>query len=875
MSILEDQYKAFLQQVNLQRARVGAITAASLVMIFATLDFFSYPEYAKIFFLLRVVCTASLLITLALSYTKFGLTYSKALGIFEMSSCAIMINIMTRHAGYETPYYAGLNLVILAIGVLYPWSLKETFLTSGFIYVCYLVPILLFDKISNVIIFVNNNIFILATIIIACIASFFASALRQREFAARFHLEAAKVEIETSYTKLKGLDQLKSRFFANISHEFRTPITLLMGPTEMMLKRELGAITENQEKYLRTIYTHASRLLRLINTLLNLSKVDASETKLLLQRGNFVKLVREIVYSIIPSTEKKGLRLSFSGDETIPEFLYDPDKMEDVLFNLLSNALKFTERGEICVSCEMQWDNVLVKISDTGIGIPKESIQKLFDRFFQVDTAASRVGAGTGIGLSLVKEWVDIHKGRIWVESEEGIGTTFFFTIPMRIGEIVGRGDVERCRSPDRQFASVFLEGQMGLTLVEEIDAWKAIPIREGADTILLVDDSADMLHYLSDQLKSEYNLLLARDGAEGVDRARTERPDLIISDIMMPVKDGYQLCTALKSDPQTAMIPIIFLTAKGTLSDKIEGLEQGADDYLTKPFNKEELRARVCSLLQKMRLQKEVLEKNKELGEALEKLRRIGRDLAHSEKMEALGLLTAGVAHEIRNPICFAKASLAVLQDRFYKIKGEIEGWKMSVDERSDTFNEMALSLGIIKDGILRSEAIVNNLTLFAQKEDLFESLNLSNCLNTALELTQHEWSPRIEIHCDYGDTVLVEGSVSQINQALLNVLQNAIYAILGEGEIFIQMYSKGQEIVLTIRDTGSGIDECNLPRVFEPFFTTKAVGKGAGLGLAITYKIIVETHHGKIDIKSREGEGTEVSITLPIAQNATKETR
>jgi signal transduction histidine kinase len=860
MNLLEEKYRAFLKNLNVERLRIGTLLAIVLVPAGISLDYFTHPEHLKTFLILRLVCTAISFLVLAITYTKFGLTHALALGVFETSNVAIMLAVMIRYLGYETEYYAGLNLVILAIGVLFPWNLKETVFACGLIYGYYLVPILLFDDISNAPMFMNNNLFLLETAIIACTSSYFTSSLRRRAF-------VAQDKIEQNYHALQDLDRLKTRFFANISHELRTPITLLLGPTEMMIKRELGSITENQEKYLRVIHTHSTRLLRLINNLLHLSKVDAGETKLLLSRGNFVQFVKKTVHSINPVAEKRSIHLSFEGDERIPEFLYDPEKMEDIVLNLLSNALKFTERGEICVSCKKEQNDVLVKISDTGIGIPKESIPKLFDRFFQVDTEASRVGAGTGIGLSLVKEWVELHKGKIWVESEERKGSSFFFTIPIRWEEGVDIPEVVEKRERKISDPSVsFLEAQVGLDPAKETERREKIPFREGVEKILLVDDNADMLHFMSDQLKNDYNLLFARDGEEGIQETRTWHPDLIISDIMMPVKDGYQLCRELKEYPETSTIPIIFLTAKGALSDKIEGLEQGADDYLTKPFNREELRARVVSLLHKRKLQQEIAEKNKQLEEALETLKRIGRDLAHTDKMRALGLLTAGVAHEINNPISFAKGSLSVAQNCFDKMKQD--ALKMGTQEQSAILSTIEASLNIVRIGLLRSETIVRNLTLFAQKGAPSQRVNLSVCLDTTLELTRHEWSPKIKIHRGYEEGVFVEGFSDQLNQAVLNILQNAIQSIEKQGEIFIAMRQGAEEIVVSIRDTGRGIVESDLPRVFEPFFTTRTLGKGTGLGLAITYKIIVETHHGKLDIKSKEGEGTEVMITLPVSR-------
>jgi signal transduction histidine kinase len=698
-----------------------------------------------------------------------------------------------------------------------------------------------------------------------------SESLRQWANELEARVEERTHQLEESYEKLKELDRLKSRFFANISHEFRTPITLLMGPTEMMLRRELGAITENQEKYLNIIHTHSTRLLRLINTLLNLSKVDAGETKLLLQRENFVQFLRQMVDSIIPIAEQKSVHLIFEGDETIPAFLYDPGKMEEVLLNLLSNALKFTEKGEIRVSCEMQWNNLRVKVSDTGPGIPKEAIPKLFDRFFQVDTAASRVGTGTGIGLSLVKEWVELHKGRVWVESQEGRGSTFFFTIPVRLEEVVDMpGVVERRLESRSNPALSFLEDQVGIGRSEET-AWKPVSFREGVDTVLLVDDNPDMLHFMSDQLRNDYNLLFSQDGEEGIRVARMEHPDLIISDIMMPVKDGYQLCRELKADPETATIPIIFLTAKGSISDKIEGLEQGADDYLAKPFNKEELCARAASLLHKARLQKEILEKNGQLAEALERLKRIGRDLAHTDKMASLGLLVAGIAHELNNPVSFAKGSLLLVSDSFDSL---IQGDMADPEKFSAIRQDIKESLHVVKSGLTRVEGVIKNLSSFVRGDaEIFGRYDLHAGLDQALGLLRYEGLEGLAVHRAYGEIGPVEAIPGQINQSFLNIFQNAIHAMQGcrDRRLFIETRGVGDAAVVSIRDTGVGIPESHLSRLFEPFFTTKEVGRGTGLGLAIAYKIIVENHHGAIHVNSQVGEGTEFVITLPLKQAAT----
>jgi len=884
MSPLENSYKAFLQKINLERLRIATLLVIVLVPAsILMLDYIIYPEYVKTFLPLRLACTILSIIILVISYTKIGAVYATALGIFEMSNVAIMIAIMIQYLGYETPYYAGLNLIILGIGVVFPWGVRETLLTCGLVYSCYLVPSLLLSEITNLRIFANNNIFLLQTVIIAVTASYFSSALRRREFEGRYQLEktgedlkASKQELAESYEKLQEYDRAKSRFFANISHELRTPTTFILGPVQMLIHHELGLLLPDQEKYIRVIHRNATRLLNIINRLLDLVKSEAKSIELVFQRNNFVKFADDIVQAVLPAAEKKSLTLSFSVEGTIPEFFFDSDKMEEVLFNLLSNSLKFTPSGGITVSCSEQSDSVLVKVTDTGIGIPAEAIPKIFDRFYQVDNELSRVGMGTGIGLALVKDWVELHGGKIWVESEVQKGSTFLFTIPIQtnVEKLSLRKDGEEKRGDERR--------RMMDLLLESVETPQERPLREkeGFEKILVVDDTPDMLTFISDQLKSDYDCLLAKNGAEGIHRARAENPDLIISDVMMPVKDGYQLCRELKSDPQTASIPIILLTAKGSLSDKIEGLEEGADDYLTKPFNKEELKARVHSLINLRKLQKEVLLKNKQLEkgtqqleEALEKIKRKEQDLVQAEKMSSLGLLTAGVAHEINNPISFSKISLSLVKRYFDKMEEKKEEIT-EPQEILDLKKTARLSLDIIQTGLDRTAAIVRNLHSFVRKDELFTEFDIHAGLDATLTLLNYQFLRKIEVHRDYytvedsGKITSIPGIAGQLNQAFMNILLNAVQAIETKGEIFIKTIPLEESVQISIRDTGCGISESDLPRVFEPFFTTKEVGQGTGLGMAITYKIIVETHRGKIDIKSRLGEGTDVLITLPKVQ-------
>lgn len=689
-------------------------------------------------------------------------------------------------------------------------------------------------------------------------------------------LAESKHQLEESYQKLQELDQIKSKFFANISHELRTPITLILAPTEMMLSRNLGKLTKDQEKYLTIMQTNSLRLLKLINNLLDLAKVDAGKMELYYNRADFAKYVNEVVFSISPMAEKKSLNLRFSSEETIPEFFFDADKIEKVILNLVFNALKFTEKGEITVSCSRQENDVLVKVADSGIGIPKEHMPKLFSRFSQADGSASRKYEGTGIGLALSRELVELHHGKIWAESEEGRGTTFLFTIPIytRLEDVPGALDrrAEIVPVPEKRREEDWtkpLEIQADYATADIVHESAPLPeetsVPDDRHRILLVEDNPNMLGYIASQLKDEYRLLFAKDGREGVERAMSEVPDLVISDVMMPYKDGYQLCREVKEAPRTCHIPVILLTAKTGVTTKIEGLEHGADDYLTKPFNSQELRARVRSLINLRKLEREIQIRNHQLEETLRELKETQSQLVQSEKMAALGLLVAGVAHEINNPISFAKGSLAIVRRSLEKIK---VADRLNPAERTDLFEDIDISVQVIKNGLDRTENIVKSLKTFVRKdEEVLKPFDLHEGLESTLQLFQHEIAHRITIRREYGKTPSVEAIPGQINQAFMNILQNAVQSIPDQGEVHIKTEQEGDRVRISFRDTGSGISEKDLTYIFDPFFTTKEVGKGTGLGMTITYKII-ENHHGKIDVNSKVGSGTEVVISLPLTQ-------
>ncbi len=405
-----------------------------------------------------------------------------------------------------------------------------------------------------------------------------------------FNYELEKVES----AKLKEMDGVKSRFFANISHEFRTPLTLILGPVEAMVA---SARDESSRENLGLVHRNARRLLALVNQLLDLSRIEAQQMKLRTQETEIVEFVRGVAASFESLAVRRSIQLSVAWTEPIVGYI-DSDVMEKILTNLLSNAFKFTNDGGQ-VTLEL-WKDVssqafCITVSDTGIGISPDQLDRIFDRFYQVDDTHTREREGTGIGLALTKELVHLHKGEITVSSEPGHGSTFTVKIPFARNRF---GPEEISAEPRMKEDSV-PQTAISASSGEEV---QDVP-GEAAPALLVIEDNADMRRYIRERLQHSYAITEAENGVAGVEMAIASVPDLIISDVMMPMMDGFEVCKRLKEDVRTSHIPIILLTAKAGTGHRIEGLQIGADDYLVKPFDAKELQVRAANLIEQRRL--------------------------------------------------------------------------------------------------------------------------------------------------------------------------------------------------------------------------------------------------------------------------------
>jgi signal transduction histidine kinase/ligand-binding sensor domain-containing protein/DNA-binding response OmpR family regulator len=382
--------------------------------------------------------------------------------------------------------------------------------------------------------------------------------------------------------RMHELDMMKIKFFTNVSHEFRTPLALILAPVEKILKQTSDG---EQKKQFQLIHRNARRLLNLVNQLLDFRKMEVQEIKLNASEGDIIGYIKDLVFSFSDLSEKKNITLTFHSTTSELLTFFDQDKIEKILFNLLSNAFKFTpENGQVTVSLDTLDQNnshfLEIKVTDTGIGIPEEKKDRIFERFFQSDIPNAMVNQGSGIGLSITYEFVKVHGGVIEVESEPGKGSCFRVLIP-----------VVPLTSQSVTGINAEAASLNGVVYNEE-------EVHDKRPVVLLVEDNEDFRFYLKDNLKLHYNIIEASNGKEGLEKALSQLPDLVVSDVMMPEMDGIELCRLIKNDSQTSHIPVILLTARTAEEQKMEGFDSGANDYITKPFNFEILQSRIKNLI-------------------------------------------------------------------------------------------------------------------------------------------------------------------------------------------------------------------------------------------------------------------------------------
>jgi signal transduction histidine kinase len=686
----------------------------------------------------------------------------------------------------------------------------------------------------------------------------------ERDVVARSReLHEAVQGLREANARLGELDAAKTAFFSNVSHEFRTPLTLLLGPLENALRSGSASL---QGEELVSVHRNALRLLRLVSSLLDFSRIEAGGLQLRFAATDLATLTAGLGGAFQSLFDDAGLRLTVDCPP-LPQPVYvDPAQWEKIVLNLVSNAFKFTLRGGVDVALEWHGDHVELHVRDTGTGIPEHELPRVFERFHRVQGAEGRSYEGSGIGLSLVSELARLHGGTVRVASTPGSGSTFVVSVPVGTSHLPP-DKVAAAAAPvvsDQALRGQLLEAKRWLNARNVAPAdpppgpqrsSSPPPPRTNArGRILVADDNADMREYIARLLAPHWAVELVADGRQALASARAAPPDLVLSDMMMPGMDGGSLLNALRADSRTNTIPVVLISARAGEEARLEGLETGADDYLIKPFAARELLTRVNTHLEMARLRRS----------AYDELAAAQAQLVQSAKMASLGQLVAGIAHEINNPLAFALSHLGTVERSLAEVEAKLEAELARGPQAA--WQRALTRVQEMRGGLERIQELVLKLRTFSRlDEGERKPASIRESVGSVLAILNHRLEGRIRVTTRFGEPDVVDCYASLLNQALMNVLTNAIDAIDGPGAVLVSSGAEGDWYVITIEDSGVGIPEELREQVFNPFFTTKPVGEGTGLGLSITYSII-KKHGGSIQLERAAAGGTRATIRLPL---------
>ena len=675
-------------------------------------------------------------------------------------------------------------------------------------------------------------------------------------------------ESERKHTEARAeFDREKIAFFSNISHEFRTPLTLMLGPIEDELGERDEPLPPDRHARLETAHRNSLRLLRMVNTLLDFSHIEAGRLQASFEPLDLVALTEDLATNYRPAIENAGLRLSFRLEPIADPVFVDREMWTKIVLNLLSNALKHTFKGGITVSLFLSDDSkehVELRVDDTGTGISSKELPRLFQRFHRIKGGRSRSNEGTGVGLALVRALVNLHGGEVGVVSREGLGSSF--RVRLRRGS--AHLPPERVVKGARAFVA---NGSHVSGYVEEALHWskEADGASEGRNLdlgdsdefpaakassrgrVLCADHNPDMRNYLTRLLGKHYDVLAVAAGKAALTAAIERPPDIIVLEAMLPDRDGYSLVKELRSIEGTRFIPIILLSARAGEDAALEGLEAGADDYLVKPFSGKAFLARVRSSLELARLRKESADQLTEANRAL------------GAAVAAKASFLASMSHEIRTPMNAVIGMTGLLLDT------QLSDAQQEFVDTIRTSGEHLLT--IIND-------ILDYSKIEAGKMEFDRApFDIRVCVEEALDLvaTQaHAKGIELAYEARIKPGMRLIGDVSRLRQIIVNLLSNAV-KFTERGEIVVAIGETSRtrdngaprEIEITVRDSGIGMTAGQCARLFQAFSqadasTTRKYG-GTGLGLAIS-KRLVEAMGGTIGVESEPGKGSLFRFTF-----------
>jgi signal transduction histidine kinase len=637
--------------------------------------------------------------------------------------------------------------------------------------------------------------------------------------------------------RLIEVEAQKSRFFANLSHELRTPLTLILGPIEQLLGSERS---ESRQQSLSLVQRNAQRLLRLIDDLLDLARLESGKLRLEVSRLDLAELVRGACELIAPAAAARQIRLALPPSQEQSWVLGDAHRLAIIVGNLVNNAVKYTHAGgSVRVALGSDAEHASVVVSDDGPGIPEADQARIVERFVRLGGARDE-STGVGIGLSLSRELAEAHGGSLRVQSSEGQGASFTLSLPRQhlradggsVPEanlaLLARGtaDFDRARP-----SAVPPRPSYVAALAPDAARSMDPPIRlEGGRVpqLLIVEDEPDMREFVLQVMGSQFECTSVKSGDEAWQLLQTFRPDLLLTDVMLPGISGLELCARLKRDPSLRAVPVVLLTARAGVDAAIEGYGVGADDFISKPFHPRELLLHVRSHLT---------------------VRQLSIQLADQARLVAAGTLAAGVAHEIRNPLNAAMNALDVVRD----------------PETSVSRDEL---LAIAAEGMRRIQEVTDALNVHVRPaEDLSSRpCDVRECVQATLRLLQHR-TERVSVQVNLPTNVEILAPARAFSQALLNLLDNGLRA--AKSRLSVTLTEEARMVRLAVEDDGPGVPPALQDRIFDAFFTTREVGEGTGLGLHLSRRLAREAG-GELRHEPQPGGGARFVLELPRLEHA-----